>query len=232
MANLTDQQRAAWDPWFAGKDFTVDWASRSFAVWAELLAPLKGAAPRILEIGSHEGRSAIFLLEFLPGSTIACIDTFMLGSEKRFDANLRGYGKRVTKIAARSVSALEHLRAIGRPFDLIYVDGSHRRDDTLTDSLLAWPLLKPGGIMIWDDYGFEPDWPSADRPTDAIEAFLNLHAGDFVEIHRDYQLAIRRAAPAGDAGAAAAGSSDFTGLHVARTPRNLWRLLTGRLPRA
>jgi hypothetical protein len=33
-------------------------------------------AVKILDIGSFEGRSAVFFLKYLPGSTIVCIDTF------------------------------------------------------------------------------------------------------------------------------------------------------------
>ena len=37
-------------------------------------------------------------------------------------------------------------------FDFIYIDGSHMRVDVLLDAVLAWQLLKPGGIMALDDY--------------------------------------------------------------------------------
>ena len=45
----------------------------------------------------------------------------------------------------------------GRSFDLIYIDGSHRRDDVMVDSLLAWSLLREGGFIIFDDYEHELD---------------------------------------------------------------------------
>jgi hypothetical protein len=31
-------------------------------------------------------------------------------------------------------------------------DGSHRARDVLEDAVLSWPLLKVGGIMLFDDY--------------------------------------------------------------------------------
>lgn len=37
-------------------------------------------------------------------------------------------------------------------FDLIYIDGNHTIMAVLNDFVLTWPLLKVGGIMIFDDY--------------------------------------------------------------------------------
>jgi predicted O-methyltransferase YrrM len=36
-------------------------------------------------------------------------------------------------------------------FDLVYIDGDHECAPALVDMLLAWRLLKPGGIMLLDD---------------------------------------------------------------------------------
>ena len=45
------------------------------------------------------------------------------------------------------------LRAMtGEPFDLVYIDASHEAADVLADAVLAWPLLKPGGFLGFDDY--------------------------------------------------------------------------------
>jgi predicted O-methyltransferase YrrM len=37
-------------------------------------------------------------------------------------------------------------------FDLIYIDGHHTIQCVLRDYVLTWPLLKIGGVMIFDDY--------------------------------------------------------------------------------
>ena len=62
--------------WEAGKTFSTDWAAAHFFAWAELLHPLPDKPLRILEIGSWEGRSALFFLNYLPRSRITCIDPF------------------------------------------------------------------------------------------------------------------------------------------------------------
>src|SRR5262249_28550437 len=87
---------------------------------------------------------------------ITCIDVFTnTDHERQFDATMAPFAPRVEKIKSRSVPALDSLFVQNRAFDVIYVDGSHARNDALMDSLLAWPPLKPDGIIIWDDYVWE-----------------------------------------------------------------------------
>lgn len=195
--------------WYAGKEFSSDWTSLHFPIWIGVLQHLRERPCDVLEIGSWEGRSAVFFLEFLPQSRLTCIDTFGGGAEnhaslaessqiplieRRFDANLEPYAGRVEKLKARSVTALDGLVDSDARFDIIYVDGSHMRDDVMIDTLLAWRMLRPGGIMIWDDYGGGHDKRPHERVSPAVEAFLAWHFGEYVEIHRGYQIIVRRKA--------------------------------------
>lgn len=195
--------------WYAGKEFSSDWTSWHFPVWTNVLAHLRDRPCDVLEIGSWEGRSAIFFLEFLPKSRVICVDTFGGGAEnhasptescqiplieRRFDANVQGYGPRVEKLKASSVAALTRLAQSAAAFDLIYVDGSHMRDDVMVDSLLAWPLLRPDGILIWDDYAGGQDKSSAERVMPAVEVFLAWHFGEYIELHRGYQVMVQKKA--------------------------------------
>jgi predicted O-methyltransferase YrrM len=194
-----------WETWFQDKTFTTDWTSTNFASWAHHLAKLRDRDVTILEIGSWEGRSAIFFLEYLPRSRITCIDTFRGGAEHarfseevlssveaRFDSNLAPYGDRVRKIKSRSLPALDLLAQENTSFDLIYVDGSHARDDVLTDSVLAWRLLAHNGICIWDDYTWGVNRPSAERPQQAIDAFLDLHSGELQVLDAGAQIIVEK----------------------------------------
>lgn len=195
--------RPPWAGWFEGKEFTTDWATAHAGIWSQVLAPLRHTALHVLEIGSFEGRSAIFWLEYLPGSHVTCIDQFIGTTrhnhdiETRFDRNVAAYGARVRKISDVSSRALAMLGGEQACFDLIYVDGSHRRDDVMIDCLMSWPLLRPGGIMILDDYLLDPHKPSAERPGEAIETFLRWHSDEQEELSRGYQIILRRRA--GDA---------------------------------
>jgi predicted O-methyltransferase YrrM len=173
--------------WFRGKQFTSNWTSDHLATWRRVLWPLRDKPLRILEIGSWEGRSAVFFLNFFRRSTITCIDTFDGGDhyakwaselpnvEARFDHNLAPFGDRVEKLKCLSKDGLCYLAAQGSRYDLAYVDGSHMRDDVMADSVSAWSLLDAGGVVIWDDYEWRPDLPPEQRPQPAIDAFLSDH---------------------------------------------------------
>jgi predicted O-methyltransferase YrrM len=177
--------------WFAGKDFTTDWVSWNLETWEHLVAKIQSECPQVLEIGSWEGRSAVAWLNLLPECRITCVDCWYRVPEReaKFDRNTAPFGTRVRKIVADSSVALAALIAEGRSFDLIYVDGEHKREGALRDSVLAWPLLKPGGILLWDDYLWETHLPLEDRPQQAIDWFICAHQSDLAVIHRGYQIA-------------------------------------------
>ena len=64
------------------------------------------------------------------------------------------------------------------PFDLIYIDGSHTAADVLIDAVLAFQLLRVGGVMIFDDYlwSMEPalSVDPLNMPKPAIDAFAAI----------------------------------------------------------
>jgi predicted O-methyltransferase YrrM len=223
-----------WEAWFRDKAFTADWTSVNFTNWTTHLSRFRDRAPAVLEIGSWEGRSAIFFLEFLPLCRVTCIDTFEGGAEHadfdktvvssieaRFDGNLASYGQRVRKIKARSLPALDRLAQDHEAFDLIYIDGSHTRDDVLIDSVLAWRLLAPDGVCMWDDYTWGlRDRAPADRPQPAIDAFLDLYCDELQILHEEDQVIVeKRPNP---------GSQRQNVLTFPRSAANLMRFLTRR----
>lgn len=195
--------RPEWESWFADKLLTSDWTTHNFQTWATALEQFPNDRPtRILEIGSYEGRSTIFFLRFLPASTIVCVDPFEdptarragtpQSQRQRFDANVAEFGNRVTVMPTTSVSALARLTEDDAEFDLVYIDGSHDRDPVLIDSLLSWPLVRRGGLVIWDDYEWRRELPSESRPQHAIDWFLASHK-DAEALHFAYQVIARKA---------------------------------------
>lgn len=77
-------------------------------------------------------------------------------------------------------------------YDFIYIDGSHVAKDVLTDACMAWPLLKRGGIMVFDDYMWGNPRDILHRPKPAIDAFCNIFAEEVDLIHVGYQAVIRK----------------------------------------
>src|SRR5215813_3583115 len=200
--------RVRYRPWFWSGDFASDWVWKNYWFWRRVLGPLRDRPLRILEIGSFEGRSATFFLKYLPRSTIVCIDTFqgtpeegyvykllenqMPEAEARFDRNLARFANRVEKIKSRSIPALEQLIARGRRFDLAYIDGGHRYDDVMADSVAVWALVEPGGIVIWDDYEWAPEFAPEQRPKGAIDDFLHQHEGRYRLLAKENQVIVQR----------------------------------------
>jgi len=204
-------EAAGIDDWYRGLEFAFDWTSNNFPVWTRVLAPLADQPLRILEIGSYEGRSAIFFLNFLRRSAIVCVDVWHPSvlepdlvrlmphvldeyprAEGRFDRNMAAFADRVTKIKARSDDALADLGIGSERFDLIYIDGEHRRRAVYRDCMLSWPLLKSGGMMVIDDYGFDLVLADELRPKQGVDAFLAAMAGQFDVVHLAYQVIIRK----------------------------------------
>src|SRR6185369_9411650 len=43
--------------------------------------------------------------------------------------------------------------ALGGPFDLIFIDACHEYDYVKRDSASALEAVRPGGLILWHDYG-------------------------------------------------------------------------------
>jgi predicted O-methyltransferase YrrM len=190
--------------WERGCTFSTDWTTYHFLLWAELLKPLRAEPIKVLEIGSWEGRSALFFLNYLPNSQITCVDTFegseehlrnvrrleaLAVLEKRFDANTNRFQSRVEKIKARSHAALIDLGIARRRFDLVYVDGSHHARDVYGDAVLSWSLLNWEGFVIFDDYNW--NYIPGPTPKMAIDAFC-CNFADNIVVHCGNQVIVQK----------------------------------------
>lgn len=158
-------------------EYTSDLFSRHIPVWEDLFS--KFQPKTAIEIGSYEGRSTEWLLDNIPGLELTCIDmwsndcpTYGLdnaAAERVFDAKV---GSRVKKIKGPSGEAL---RALTGAYDFIYVDGNHTAASVLEDMILSFRLLRPGGVMICDDYTGGWGRNHLDYPKLAIDSFVNCY---------------------------------------------------------
>ena len=171
-------------------EFTSDWFGRYAAYWRELFAS-RGWRPDVprtaIEIGSYEGRSALWTLENLlqhPQSRLHCVDTFHDREKpdsywRRFEANIlrsRHAGKVSVSVSA-SLPFLTRFVASGNKADFIYLDGSHRAADVLEDLVLAFHAARAGGIIICDDYlkGAPVGDLTLGSPKIAVDAFTTIY---------------------------------------------------------
>ena len=90
---------------------------------------------------------------------------------------------------------LHRLAADNRRFDLIYIDADHRFDTVLLDTILSWPLLKPGGFLVWDDYIWShPAVETRFNPKPAIDAWLKTRMPAVEVVFAGTQVCVRKTA--------------------------------------
>ena len=183
-------------------DFTTNWFEiNGKQVWDSLIPQVKPS--KVLEIGSYEGESTCYIINFLEdkkNAELHCIDTWdgaieqknrevdMLEVERRFDHNTNlALSKsknsiNFNKLKGKSDIILSKLLIEKKEnyFDFVYVDGSHQATDVLFDAVMAFKLVRVGGVIAFDDYiWFERDLPQGKDlnrcPKPAIDAFINIY---------------------------------------------------------
>jgi predicted O-methyltransferase YrrM len=183
--------------------YSNDWFTANIPYWTRVLnaVGLRTRRIRALEVGSWEGMSSRFILEYLPLAELTCVDTWhgsdehsdptVVGhTESRFDANTEAVRARLTKYKGTSH---QYFAARDRQqFDLIYIDGSHHCNDVVVDAIRGFERLSVGGIMIFDDYLWRFYPRPLDNPAAAINAFLRLKRGAYRLLEVYWQLILTR----------------------------------------
>lgn len=174
-------------------ELSNDWFDKLAKHNFELVIP-KFINPKfILEVGCYEGASTTWLIEHIRSDAqIVCVDPWepfgdfdaahMKEVEGRFLENVHEAqkvgGALLTSRKEASRTALPALLADAdygaSSFDFIYVDGSHDASDVLFDATLCWELLKPGGVIAFDDYGC---WHGLSVKL-AVDNFVQCHVAE------------------------------------------------------
>lgn len=187
-------------------NFTQDWFYLGEKVLNLTLEPIKGKDNLVfMEIGSFEGRSAIWMLEnILTGKNtgIICIDTFkgsnefnenrvdVTGLKERFIENMKPYEGRYELIKGDSSDVLR-TSDFDNKIDLVYIDGSHEASDVLTDLCLSYKLLKQGGYLVLDDYMWHyNNKPAEKTPKPAIDGFMECYKGKIKALQVTWKIVI------------------------------------------
>ena len=177
--------------------FSFDWVTQNTTVWDKVLSPFRDK-PRVhyLEIGVFEGRSLIWMLENIltdPTSRATCIDIFPRDLEHTFLANLKMSGFAWKTTIIKGYSQVELRKLPFSSFDIIYIDGSHRAPDVLADAVFSWPLLKKGGVFIFDDYQWmKGKFPPQERPELAINSFVGTYVDYIDTVHTGHQFIVKK----------------------------------------
>ena len=185
--------------------FTNTWFVRNIDISMKILQNLfKDKPVKILEIGSHEGRSAIWMLNnlcCLEGSSLTSIDSYKVDDTtspvetytyKLFQHNMSlcKERKKFDQHIGYSKDILPKLVEQNKIYDIIYVDGSHLMDDVFTDMTYSNQMLRKGGIMLLDDVGFNQN--SVQSVMGAIKKFLAEYPDLYTVILKEWQWMLKK----------------------------------------
>lgn len=121
----------------------------------ETILELAGEGRAVVELGTAHAWTAISLALAHPDREVVSYDPVERPRARRYlDLVPEHVRRRVTLVADRGDSGPR----TRRPVDMLYVDTSHERTDTLRE-LAAWrPVLRHGAWVVLDDYT-HPDFP-------------------------------------------------------------------------
>lgn len=188
-----------------GKEYTNNWFDNSEHFFKNCLAEFKDKDVKFLEVGSWEGRATCWMLDNIltsKNSIITCIDSWqggwehseddMFEVERKFLSNTSEYSNKVEAIKSLSKEGLISIQDRSKYYDFIYIDGGHTMLDVMRDGILSIDLLKSGGIIAFDDYGWGQDQPQHLVPKVGIDALVMALQDEFDVLASGYQIWMKK----------------------------------------
>ena len=199
--------------------FTEKWFDGMIPAWTQLFDEHRKhcGMDNVLEIGCYEGRATIWLCENVLTDTdktyhYDIIDTFggslnesgMNGTKERLEQENfieNNFKHNISFFPEINFNIYKGVSQILLPafkskekYDFIYIDASHRADDTFVDAYYAHKMLKVGGIIIFDDYGWKDpkNLHPANSPQLGIEIFNTIYDEFYKLIFSGYQVGFQK----------------------------------------
>jgi len=141
---------------------------------------------RFLQIGAFTGDATVWLVDNILTQANSVLDDVDIwtGSDEEIHKSMdwadieRVYDSRIAlrpNVIKYKMYSKEYLCSMEKvTFDFIYIDGDHTLKGVLQDALLGWKLLKPGGIIAFDDYLWTDPRGIEYQPGLAIDTFVGI----------------------------------------------------------
>jgi predicted O-methyltransferase YrrM len=189
--------------------FTEQWFDIAIPAWEQLFNQIP-APTSILEVGCYEGKATTWLCDnVIKGNNASydVVDTFggsleetgmertkeLLEKDNFIENNFRhniSFHPNVNFTIHKGYSQSVLPTFQGKEYDFIYIDASHRADDTFVDGYYALKMLKKGGIIIFDDFGWKDpnNMHPANSPQLGIEVFNTMYSNELRLCLHGYQI--------------------------------------------
>ena len=129
---------------------------------------------RTFEIGTYRGATALAIAMNSPAdAAVFTLDLPPRAREGQVDDEIgsayRGTeaGSKITQLYGDSTTF--DFRPYERSMDLVLVDGNHDERFVSVDSANAMRMLKPSGVIIWDDYLWDRKYPECAGVTRSLD---------------------------------------------------------------
>ena len=171
------------------------------------LTPLAGQDDlKFLQLGVYTGDASVWLADNIltgKGCWLIDVDTWQGSDEPDHETMDFDDVYEVYKTKTKMYKTIKYfqssttwfLQSVRKDpdYDFIYVDADHTTVGVILDAELAWPQLKSGGIMAFDDY----TWGHASgdprlAPQVGIDLFLHRHQGDYELLAKNNQVWIKK----------------------------------------
>lgn len=184
----------------------VRWRTDMVLHWPNVVYGLPGN-PRILEVGSWRGASAVRFLKLDP-SRLVLVDPYAVKPDGSWEGGLTQEELEGVRMKARArVDRFDGFGVVewryefspeasqgfeDESFDLVYIDGDHSYEAVKADMAAWWPKVAPGGTMVLDDHITGRWWGTA--VIDAVKEFFprdmshKTQRGRWMQIYKNRRL--------------------------------------------
>ena len=184
---------------FRSVDLSKKWFSNNLFFLTKNLSNKK--MMNLLEIGSYEGRSALFFIDLFENSKISCVDTWSGSDEhkdinfKEIESNFDFNTKDLTEkklLKKFKMTSNEFFIQNRNNFDFIYIDGDHSKEQVLKDLNSAWSILNNNGYLLIDDYMWWYYKDLVNNPATSINNFIKTNLNEIDRLIIWHQVLIQK----------------------------------------